>query len=250
MSDILRSLPGLSVNRSGPGGALTQLRLRGSEASHILVLIDGIEVANPTAGEFDLSGLRSEDIVRIELLSGEQSALYGSDAVGGVLNIITTAGSTQRAFTASVEAGSFDTFNGQASAVIPFGSASLSISGGGLTTDGYDISGMDGEADGSTNETLNIGVNGLALGGLTLSGKVALSKLEAEFDEDSDFDGRLNDTDSVTNVDTVSARLAATFDLAGFSHVVSAARHEITTDTQAGFSSRSDGERDLSLIHI
>jgi len=89
VSDLLRSLPGIAVNSSGPAGGLTQIRVRGAEANQVLVLIDGVEVANPSSGEFDFAGLRSEDIVRLETLRGEQSALYGSDAIGGVINIIT-----------------------------------------------------------------------------------------------------------------------------------------------------------------
>ena len=93
LSDILRSLPGLAVSRSGPAGNLTQIRVRGSEANHVLVLIDGVEAGNPNTGEFDFAGIRSEDIIQIEVLRGEQSALWGSDAIGGVINIITRAGS-------------------------------------------------------------------------------------------------------------------------------------------------------------
>jgi len=83
ITDLLRTVPSLAVSQSGGGGSLTQLRLRGSEANHVLVIIDGVEVNNPTDGAFDFGGLRSEDVVRIEVLRGEQSALYGSDAVGG-----------------------------------------------------------------------------------------------------------------------------------------------------------------------
>ena len=66
VSDLLRSLPGIAVNSSGPAGGLTQIRVRGAEANQVLILIDGVEVANPSSGEFDFAGLRSEDIVRIE----------------------------------------------------------------------------------------------------------------------------------------------------------------------------------------
>ena len=157
IGELLRSQPGIAVNRSGPGGALTQIRMRGSEASHVLVLVDGIEVANPAAGEFDLSGIRSADIMKIEVLRGEQSALYGPDAVGGVINIVTRAASVEPAWEASVEAGSFGTLDGQASAVIPVGKASLSLSAGALHTEGYDISGQSGEKDGSQSRHINIG---------------------------------------------------------------------------------------------
>jgi vitamin B12 transporter len=77
----------------GPGQAAT-LRIRGGEARHTLVLIDGVRVNDPSTGasEFDLQCAGSGDIERIEVLRGPQSALYGSDAVGGVVSIITRKG--------------------------------------------------------------------------------------------------------------------------------------------------------------
>ena len=243
ISDLLRSLPGIAVNSSGPAGGLTQIRVRGSEANHVLVLIDGVEVANPSSGEFDFSGLRAEDVVRIETLRGEQSALYGSDAIGGVINIITRAGSTQEGWRASVEAGSRETLEGQVSAVIPLGGAALSLNGNVFTTDGYDISGLDGERDGSKSRNLNIGLNKFELGGLTLSGKFGTSRLDAQFDENSTFDGRLNDSNSETTVRTETARIDAHFDIAGFSNLITSHMVDTDTDTRAGFSTRSKGAR-------
>ncbi len=243
ISDLLRSLPGLAVNSSGPAGGLTQIRVRGSEANHVLVLIDGVEVANPSSGEFDFAGLRAEDVVRIETLRGEQSALYGSDAIGGVINIITRAGSTREGWRASVEAGSRDTIEGQISAVLPVGDAALSINGNAFNTDGYDISGLDGEKDGSQSRSLNLGLNNVELSGLTLSAKFGTSKLETQFDSDSDFDGRLNDTDGETTVKTETARIDARFNLAGFSHLITSHMVDTDTDTRGGFSSRSKGAR-------
>jgi len=243
ISDLLRSLPGIAVNTSGPGGGLTQIRVRGSEANHVLVLIDGVEVANPSSGEFDFSGLRAEDVVRIETLRGEQSALYGSDAIGGVINIITRAGSTQEGWRASVEAGSRETIEGQISAVIPLGNAAFSINGNAFNTDGYDISGLGGEDDGSQSRSLNLGLNNVELRGLTLSAKFGTSKLDTEFDEDSDFDGRLNDSNSETTVKTETARVDARFNLAGIENLITAHMVDTDTDTRAGFSTRSKGAR-------
>ena len=243
ISDLLRSLPGVAVNSSGPAGGLTQIRVRGSEANHVLVLIDGVEVANPSSGEFDFSGLRAEDIVRIETLRGEQSALYGSDAIGGVINIITRAGSTREGWRASIEAGSRETIEGQISAVIPVGDAALSINGNAFNTDGYDISGLDGETDGSKSLSLKLGLNKVELGGITFSAKFGTSKLDTQFDSDSDFDGRLNDTSDETTVKTETARVDARFDLAGFSHLITSHMVDTDTDTRSGFSTRSKGAR-------
>jgi vitamin B12 transporter len=117
VSDVLREVPGLAVSRSGTVGGSTQVRIRGSEGNQTLVLIDGIEV-NDTAGgisEFDFANLLAVDIERIEILRGPQSALYGSDAAGGVINIVTRRGSGKPVYGASFEAGSFNTYQTAAS---------------------------------------------------------------------------------------------------------------------------------------
>ena len=243
IADLLRTIPGLSVSQSGGAGALTQIRLRGSEANHVTVIIDGVEIANPADGAFDFGGLRNEDLVKIEVLRGEQSALYGSDAIGGVINIITRAGSTSESWRASFEGGSRETFEGQVSAVIPLGVASLSINGNVFNTEGFDISGLDGEEDGTESRSLNIGLNNVELGPIDFSGKYGTSTRDTEFDSDSDFDGRLNNTFDETEVQIETFRLDARFKLAGFDHKISGFRAETDTDTIGGFSSRSIGTR-------
>ena len=243
IADLLRTIPGLSVSQSGGAGALTQIRLRGSEANHVTVIIDGVEIANPADGAFDFGDLRNEDIVKIEILRGEQSALYGSDAIGGVINIITRAGSTRESWRASFEAGSRETVEGQVSAVIPVGSAALSLNGNLFNTEGFDISGLSGEEDGTESRSLNIGLNNVELGPIRFSGKYGTSTRETEFDSDSDFDGRLNDTGDETEVQIETFRLDARFALAGFDHKISGFQAETDTDTVGGFSSRSVGTR-------
>ena len=249
VTDLLRSLPGLSVSNSGPGTGLSQIRLRGSEANQVLVLVDGIEVSNPTDGGFDFASLRADDIIRIEILRGEQSALWGADAVGGVINIITRSGETTPGGSASVEIGSRETVESQLSARLPIGSAILSVNGNAFRTDGYDISGLNGEKDSAASRALNLGLNNIALGGLTLSAKYGLTRLETDFDSDSPFDGRLDNTDDETTFTQHLARLDGRFDLVGFSNLVSLSYLNSETDTDGGFTSQSEGERTkLSLI--
>lgn len=246
IADLLRTVPGLSVSQNGGAGSLTQIRLRGSEANHIVVIIDGVEVANPSDGAFDFGGLRNEDIVKIEVLRGEQSALYGSDAVGGVINIITRAGSTSENWRASVEGGSAGTAEGQISAVIPLGDAALTVNGNLFTTDGFDIAGLDGEKDGSKSRALNLGLNSVEVGGVNFSAKFGSSIRETNFDSDSDFNGRLDNTADVTEVTTETARIDARFALAGFDHKLTAHMVETDTETVGGFSSRSIGSRHVA----
>ena len=89
LSDLLRLTPGLSISSSGGRGKNTQIRMRGAEGNHVMVLLDGIEVNDPAGGdEFDLATFTTSNIERIEIIRGPQSALWGSDAVAGVINII------------------------------------------------------------------------------------------------------------------------------------------------------------------
>ncbi|MGF7162439.1 vitamin B12 transporter [Rhodoligotrophos appendicifer] len=116
VSEALRQVPGVAVNRTGPVGQFTQVRIRGSEGNQTKVFIDGVEVNDPAAGsEFDFAQLLADDIERIEVLRGPQSALYGSDAVGGVINIIIRRGEGQVRTAARVEGGAFGTIDGNAS---------------------------------------------------------------------------------------------------------------------------------------
>ena len=244
LSDILRSLPGLAVSRSGSSGSLTQIRVRGSEANQVLVLIDGVEAGNPNTGEFDFAGIRSEDIVKIEVLRGEQSAIWGSDAIGGVINIITRAGSTRQSTQASIEVGADDTFEAQLSTVIPIGTAALSLNGNIFTTDGFDISGLDDEDDGSESESLTLGLNNVELGPLTLSALYSASELRANFDSDSDFDGRLDNTDNRLITNSQRANITGRFKTNIIDNKISLSLTETDiSDPNASFQNDTEGRR-------
>lgn len=107
VSDILRDIPGVSVSRSGTVGGLTAVRMRGAEGNHTLVLIDGLDASDPVQGEFDFSALIADEVARVEVLRGQQSALYGSDAIGGVIHYQTLSGAAAPGIGGRVEAGSF-----------------------------------------------------------------------------------------------------------------------------------------------
>jgi len=113
LSDLLKNVPGVNVVQSGGSGGQTSVFMRGTNSNHTKVLIDGIDVADPSSAtsSFDFGQLLTQDIQQVEILRGPQSGLYGSDAIGGVINVITKSGSGPLQVNASAEAGSFDTFN-------------------------------------------------------------------------------------------------------------------------------------------
>ena len=133
VSEILRDVPGVAVSRI-PGQ--TQVRLRGTEGNHTLVLIDGIEVSDPFAGEFDFGSLIADDAARVEVLRGQQSALYGSDAIGGVIHYMTSTGREAPGASVRIEGGSFGAINAAGRIAGVSGELDTALSVSLVTTDG------------------------------------------------------------------------------------------------------------------
>ena len=96
LGEILRFNTGIDVARLGGFGGQTSIFTRGTESNHTLVLIDGVRINSATSSQANIQNLTTDDIERIEIVKGAMSSLYGSDAIGGVINIITkTASKTE-----------------------------------------------------------------------------------------------------------------------------------------------------------
>ncbi|HET7409314.1 MAG TPA: TonB-dependent receptor plug domain-containing protein, partial [Paracoccaceae bacterium] len=184
VAEALRTVPGVSVSQSG-GHGLTKVRLRGAEGNHTLVLIDGIEVAAPEQGEYNFGGLLAADIERIEVLRGPQSALYGSNALGGVISIITKRASEPGLhWRGEAEAGTDGTGAGFLALRGSGEPGSFSVSLARRETEGFDISDTPGgEEDGDRNLTLN------ARGELDLADWLTVGGTFRLTDRHSDTDG-------------------------------------------------------------
>jgi vitamin B12 transporter len=114
VEDALRQVPGVEVQRSGSLGKLSTVRIRGAGPTQIQVLIDGVRVKSVTSGDFDFADLTLDAVERIEIVRGPQSTVYGADAIGGVINIITKRGQGRPTGFVDLEAGNYETFRERA----------------------------------------------------------------------------------------------------------------------------------------
>jgi len=116
VADALRQVPGAHVVQSGPFGSTTSLFLRGGESDYVKVLIDGAPVNQP-GGFYDFGSLTTDNVERIEVLRGPASVLYGSDAITGVIQIVTRHGGEGTRLSAAGEGGTFGSARLEASAL-------------------------------------------------------------------------------------------------------------------------------------
>jgi vitamin B12 transporter len=184
VSDVLRQVPGFAVSRSGGSGTLTEIRTRGAETRHTLVLIDGVRVGETSNASFDFGRLQIANIERIEILRGPQSAFWGADAMAGVINIITKSG-TPGALTATLgaEIGTDGTRMG--TAFVQGGqdnfdaAASLTL----RHADGFNISSFGGELDGSTHIDGNTRFRADVTSNLQFDGTLRYARARAASDQ-------------------------------------------------------------------
>jgi vitamin B12 transporter len=148
-SDALRGLPGVQVTQSGSAGGFTEVRLRGAETRHTRVIVDGIEVNTTKDGLFDFSNLAIEDIERIEVIRGPMSSIYGSGAIGGVINIISRGANGPLSLTMRTEVGTMGTKDVAARLGGGNENGYAVVSGQWRETAGFNISPQGNENDGS-----------------------------------------------------------------------------------------------------
>jgi len=208
VSDLLRDVPGLAVSRSGVQGSQTQIRARGAEANHLLVLIDGVEANDPSqSDELNWGVLAADDIERIEVIRGPQSSMRGSDAMAGVVNIITRSASAPFSAAAFTEVGSFSTKRSGFNLGAKKDNFDIRLGVSDTQTEGENISRTGDEKDGYENTSINLKA------GLQLSDELRISVAARhsdgmnEFDADNDFDGFIEDQDAVSEFRNSTMRL-------------------------------------------
>jgi vitamin B12 transporter len=188
--DALKDLPGLTVVQSGPAGSTASLFFRGTNSSHALMLFDGVRINDPAApsGQFDFGQDGLGDVERVEVVRGPLSSLYGSEAIGGVVNIIPRLGG-DRPFELFFEAegGSFDTARGLVGAAGSTARLRYGVTVEQFVTGGFDVmperfSTRTGDRDGSSTTTATAAARFALAGGLALEGILRRREAASEFD--------------------------------------------------------------------
>ncbi|WP_420470160.1 TonB-dependent receptor plug domain-containing protein [Brevundimonas sp. FT23042] len=240
-ADILADVPGLSVTRSGAFGGVAQVRMRGATPGKTLVLVDGAPVndaAEPN-GAYDFSGFDLGDIERVEVLSGPQSSLWGSDAIGGVIAFTTREIDGIRA---EAEAGSFDTVRGR----LAVGAASETWALGGyvsrFTTDGISVADEangNPEADGFDNTTVGLRGRYAVSPAVTLDASARWSRSEADLDNGFPIADNADRSES----EQWSGVVRATVEALGLTHQLSVSGSDIERETFSAFGSVFEANR-------
>jgi len=207
LPEALRMIPGLHIHQSGSPGSTVGLVMRGGRSSQVLVLVDGIRLNDPSGPtrEAEIAAVDLANVERIEVLRGPQSGLYGSDAIAGVINIITRKAAPGVSGSLSAEAGSYGTY--RAAAQLHSGTekmdAAASVSY--LHTDGFSAANKrfpgNTEKDGfsTLNAAASLGVQ--ATDWLRLEGRVQVIDAEADYDNGggpgADAEGAVASTEQV-----------------------------------------------------
>lgn len=189
ISDILRLQPGVNVSRTGNAGNQTSVFLRGTESDHALVLIDGVRVSSSINGAFDWSNFPVDQIERMEIVRGSRAALYGSDAIGGVIQIFTRRSGTPygavtvgkygtKKASAGLSVGDKTQFSANVSAENSESFSSQSLAGGGV---------VNQDNDGYQKRSLTLGFSHAFSPSLTVGADILHASNASFFDAGSDF---------------------------------------------------------------
>ncbi len=183
--DVLRSTPGIDVKTNGGLGSGTSIFMRGTNSDHVLVLVDGVPYGSATLGTTPFQYIPVSQIERIEVVRGPQSSLYGSSAIGGIIQIFTNKETRGQSFYADTGYGSDDTVEANAGFGYGNETSSFNIGVGYIDSNGYNFLGStfpDTDNDGFDNTSLTLNGSHQFTDNFKLSGSYLLADGENEYD--------------------------------------------------------------------
>ena len=208
LAGLLASVPGMQFSPSGGQGAQTSLFMRGTESDHTLILVDGVQMTTNSGSAGRLEFIPLDQIERIEIVRGPRSSIYGSEAIGGVVNIITKP-NIQEDLSGSVKlmAGTENSSNANIGLQGRVGNTALSLNASRRMTDGIDFSERgSSDDDGYENDSLSLSFSH------QFSEQLSLSSTYSSFDAESDYDDGAVNTDSQQFSATVAAAFTEHWD--------------------------------------
>ena len=244
IGQILRAVPGLNV--SSTGSASNQIRIRGGEGSHTLVLIDGIEAGGGSDDEYYFSGISASQVERIEILRGPQTVFFGPSASSGVINIITKAPTKESFTTLHVGGGKQNIID--LAHNFSIGSTQALFSAGAERDQGHDASYQNGDKDGINRETFRWRSNSTTDAGTNIRVNLRLAKENYNYDGetysatshlnyvvDKPYTGKRNETLGALNI-------KRSFDSGRSSHEISlrSTQYESSTNENSSITKTAD----------
>ncbi|WP_176491107.1 MULTISPECIES: TonB-dependent siderophore receptor [Microbulbifer] len=230
--DVIRTLPGVSVSNNGGPGKVSAVYLRGESQFRTLVLLDGVNIADPanTQVAAQFQHIRARDIERVEVLRGPQGMMYGAGA-GGVINIITRRANEPLEIEAAIEAGRHDTRQGSVRVAGKGERLHYAVDLAQHDSAGFNSreSDTDGERDGYYNQSASARLNFVASDALNLEAQLRHQDAETEFD--SCYSGFLTSNDCLDLFTQQSVRLAAQYRQGQTDQEFAASRQEIDRDS-------------------
>ncbi|MDP1559546.1 MAG: TonB-dependent vitamin B12 receptor [Nitrosomonas sp.] len=247
IQDLLRGVSGINIANNGGPGKTTSIFMRGTESDHVLVLIDGIKVGSATSGTTAFENIPIEQIERIEIVRGPRSSLYGSEAIGGVIQIFTRKGGDSFKPSLSFGGGSYGTLNGSAGLSGGNKKGWFNLSASGMGTRGFNACNGSSNAGCFTTEPDKDGyrnVSGSARAGYRFNNGLDLEANFLHADGKTEFDGSfVNKSEVVQQVIGGTARYSPT-DMWRISLIAGRSREDSDNFKNNTFQSQFNTRRD------
>jgi len=248
LSEFLATLPGISVTQNGPMGAAATLRIRGLNGNYIPVLINGIDMTDPSLPQafFDFGTLTTGGLARIEVLYGSQGPIYGAQAIAGVISITTLAPPDEigTEITINAEAGSYETYLGSLGIATRFDRGTLAFTAARTVTEGFsaaDANLGNTEEDGFRDTTVTVTGTYDLTETVTLGASLIWQDTFVEFDA---FGGAGGDSADYSTGTRRAARIFATFDGVYVDHEIAFSVSEtVRANPTSTFATGYTGER-------